>query len=268
MPNNKRSDFRQKEAETSTWTLIKLLTLLIPFHLLVTAPSSAYAFEWSSSNIQLLYGNDFEFGVDARTTITVEHAHGWQYGTNFFFVDIVDRNDIGVEVYAEAYTYLSLNKLSGYKFSIGPVQDISLVAGLNISDHPENDYFKAYLLGLSLDLSNPLFNYLQLDVAAYKDDSVKGRYGLQITPVWSLPFTVGSVNFKFRGFTDFKTGNTNSSGHFQILAQPQLLLDIGDLAGWKKNSIYVGTEYSLWHNKFGVKGVDESVVQAMIIGFF
>ena len=111
---------------------------------------SADAFDWTASDIQLLYGNDFEFGDDERITVTVEHGHGWQYGTNFFFVDIADRNDIGVEIYAEVYSYLSMNKLTEYVWSLGPVKDVSLVAVLNISNKPENDNFKAYLLGLSL----------------------------------------------------------------------------------------------------------------------
>jgi hypothetical protein len=45
-------------------------------------------------------------------------------------------------------------------------------------------------------------------------------------------------------------------------------LDIGYLAGWKNDIVYVGTEYSYWHNKFRAKGIDESVVQVMIIGLF
>lgn len=229
---------------------------------------TANAIDWTSSNIQALYGNDFEFGDDERSTVTVEHAHGWQYGTNFFFVDLLDRNDIGFEVYAEVYSYLSMTKISGRQWSLGPVKDISLLAGLNISNKPESNNFKAYLFGLSFDMSNASFDYLQLDVAAYKADDLSGRYGLQITPVWSVPFEIASLKFKFRGFTDFRTGNTNASGHFHILAQPQFLLDMGDLVGWKSDKVYVGTEYSLWHNKFGEKGVDESVVQAMIIGFF
>ncbi|MGR9053237.1 MAG: DUF5020 family protein [Gammaproteobacteria bacterium] len=243
--------------------ILALLAVLYP-----VLPTQVWAFDWSSSDIQLLYGNDFEFGVDERTTVTVEHADGWQYGSNFFFVDMVDRNDTGFEVYAEVYTYLSASKISGFDVSLGPIKDVSLVAGLNIDNQPENDHFKAYLLGLSFNLANSLFDYLQLDVAAYKDDGIKGRYGIQITPVWSIPFELGLVHLKFRGFTDFKTGNTSASGHFHVLAQPQLLMDLGHLVGWRKDTVYVGTEYWLWHNKFGVKGVDESVVQAMIIGFF
>jgi len=117
-------------------------------------------------------------------------------------------------------------------------------------------------------LANPLFDYLQLDIAAYKADDISRKYGIQIKPVWSLPFEIAAIKLKFRGFTDFRTGNTNASGNFHILAQPQFLLDIGYLADWKSDTVYIGTEYSYWHNKFGVKGVDESVVQAMIIGFF
>ncbi|GAB4266984.1 MAG: outer membrane protein OmpK [Methylomicrobium sp.] len=228
----------------------------------------AHAFDWTSSNAQILYGETFEFGDPKRVTATVEHAHGWQYGTHFFFVDVADRNDIGVEVYAELYSYLSWNKTTGRTISFGPVKDVSLVLGLNIGNEPERDHFKAYMFGLSFDLAKEWSDYLQLDITVYKADDLSGRYGIQFTPVWSIPFTLGGVNFKFRGFTDFRTGNTNAPGNFNILAQPQMLLDIGALAGWRRNTIYIGTEYSYWHNKYGVKNVDESVVQGMIIGFF
>jgi nucleoside-specific outer membrane channel protein Tsx len=235
---------------------------------LVVSSQSISAFDWTSNDVQVLHGNDFKFGDKERTTVTVEHSDGWQYGSNFFFADIVDRNDIGVEVYTEIYPSLSLNKISGHDWSVGPIKDISLMAGLNISNKPEKDNYKAYLLGLSFDLSNSLFDYLQLSVSSFKDDSISNKYGMQITPVWGFPFKLAELKFKFRGFTDFSFGSTNASGIFTILSQPQLLLDVGDLAGFKSDKVYVGTEYSHWHNKFGVKGIDEHVVQVMIIGFF
>lgn len=245
-------------------SLVNLLTLAI----FLSFSNLCHSFDWSSSNIQQLYGRDFEFGEPERYTTTIEHANGWALGKNFFFVDLVPRNDIGLEVYAELYSYLSLNKLTDMDLSIGFIKDVSIFAGLNISNKPEHDHFAAYLAGLSLDLSNKYFDYLQLDLAVYKNDAVSHKYGFQITPVWSYPFDIASVKFKFRGFTDFRTGNTNNSGIFHILAQPQMLLDIGDLLANKPDTFYIGTEYSYWHNKFGVKGVDESVVQAMVIGFF
>lgn len=229
---------------------------------------NVFAFDWTSNDIQLLHGSGFELGAPNRTAVTLEHSDGWKYGSNFFFADIIQRNDMGAEIYTEVYSYLSFNKITQADFKFGPIKDISLLAGLNISNKPEQDNFKAYLLGLSFDLSNPWFNYLQLDIAAIKNDNVQGRYGIQFTPVWSIPFSLGSFKLKFRGFTDFQTANSSSAGSFQILSQPQLLLDIGDLAGWQKDKLYIGTEYIFWHNKFGIKGIDESVVQAMIIGFF
>lgn len=245
------------------------LAKLLPIFLILNLVSfSAQAFEWTSTDIQLLYGNDFKLGDKDRATVTLEHSNGWQYGSNFFFIDTVARNDIGIELYAEVYTYLSLNKISGHDWSIGPIKDISLMTGLNISNKPENDNFKAWLLGLNLEFSAPLFDYLQLSISAYKDDNVRNKYGMQMTPVWSLPFELAELKFKFRGFTDFNIGNTNAAGRFTILSQPQLLLDVGDLVGLQSNKVYIGTEYSHWHNKFAIKGVDEHVVQAMIIGFF
>ena len=247
--------------------LIKLAKYSCLIVLFFTAPW-VHGFDWTSSNIQLLYGSDFELGDKDRTTVTVEHANGWKYGKNFFFVDVLNRRDIGVEVYAEVYSYLSLSKITGKKVEFGPVKDIAVLAGLNISNKPENDNFKAYLAGISFDLGNQWFDYLQLDIAAFKNDNVSGKYGMQFTPVWSLPFSIADVKFKFRGFADFRTGNTNNSGNFNILAQPQMLIDIGDLAGWKSDKIYIGTEYSYWYNKFGLDDVEESVVQGMIIAFF
>ncbi len=257
-------------SETGQFSGYKQVLFLQTFTLTLLLSWSAFcpAFEWTSQNIQFLYGSDFELGDPDRETITVEHADGWQYGTNFFFVDTAFRNDVGVEVYAEVYSYLSLNKTTGLNFKLGPIKDISLVAGLNISNQPEKDNFKAYLAGISFDLSNSLFDYLQLDITGYKNDSVAGKYGLQVTPVWSLPFSLADIQFKFRGFTDFRWGYTNSHGNFLILAQPQVLVDIGDLLGWKADKVYMGTEYSYWHHKFGLTGVNESVVQGMIIAFF
>ena len=247
---------------------MKTLKLISFVFLLSLISQTSYAFDWMSNNVQFLYGSDFELGDPDRTTTTVEHANGWKYGQNFFFVDIINRSDVGTEVYAEVYSYLSFNKVTGANFSLGPIKDISLYAGLNISNKPENDNFKAYLAGLSFDLSNKYFNYLQLDIAAYKSDDVSGKYGVQFTPVWSYPFQIGPAKFKFRGFADILTRNTNNSGNFSLLTQPQVLLDIGDLSGIKTDTIYIGTEYFYWYNKFGIKGVEESVVQAMAIVFF
>ena len=137
------------------------------FWLLVVLTERANAFDWTASNIQLLYGDNFELGTSERTTLTVEHGHGWKYGTNFFFADMVNRSDIGFEIYAEVYSYLSMSKITGKDWSVGPVHDFALMGGLNISNRPEERNFKAYLFGVSFDLSNHYIQHLQRLLPTY-----------------------------------------------------------------------------------------------------
>ena len=65
---------------------MKQIACLTVIFLLCIFSQTSYSFDWTASNIQLLYGSDFEFGDRDRTTVTVEHANGWKYGQNFFFV--------------------------------------------------------------------------------------------------------------------------------------------------------------------------------------
>jgi len=222
-------------------------------------------FTWTSSNIQGLYGGDFILSEPQRGTVTIEHAHGWKYGDNFFFVDMY--NSQGFEVYAEVYSNFSLSKITGKKVAWGVVKDVSLMLGLNISNRPESRRFQAYLWGVNLDLANAYFDYLSLSIAAYKDDAV-ASYGVQITPVWSYSFHLAQLGFKFKGFVDIKDGKSNAEGNVTMLAQPQILLDVGALSGWKSGVVYMGMEYSYWLNKYGIKGKDESALQGMVSVFF
>ena len=82
--------------------LIKLAKYSCFIVLFFTAPW-VHGFDWITSNVQLLHGGNFELGDKDRTTVTVEHANGWKYGKNFFFVDVLNRRDIGVEVYDAVY---------------------------------------------------------------------------------------------------------------------------------------------------------------------
>jgi nucleoside-specific outer membrane channel protein Tsx len=114
--------------------------------------------------------------------------------------------------------------------------------------------------GISLDI--PHTEFIQLDVMALKQDDVNS-IGIQITPAWSIPFSLGGLSFKFRGFLDWVSASA-TGGVDYILTQPQLLLDAGQLLG-HKDRLYVGIEYWYWHNKFGIKGITEQSAQAIIM---
>lgn len=222
-------------------------------------------FEWTSNNIQFLSGSGFELGSSHHNTITLEHADGWKFGENFLFMDFTQRDDIGLEVYGEWYPRLSLKKLLNKDLSLGVFKDLSIVSGINAGSEPSSDPFIAYLLGAGISFDIPYAEFVQLDIMAFKSDDVNST-GMQITPVWSIPFSIGGLNFKFRGFLDWVSASA-TGGEDYILTQPQLLLDAGDLLG-HKNKVYAGIEYWYWHNKFGIKGVTEQSIQATLLYSF
>lgn len=238
---------------------------LIILTLLYFVPLTSHAdnvFEWTSTNIQLLTGDGFELGSSRHNTVTIEHADGWRYGENYLFMDIIQRDDIGLEVYGEWYPRLSLNKISNKDLSFGLIKDFSIVGGINAGSEPSNDPFLSYLLGGGISLDIPHTEFIQLDVMAYKQEAVN-NVGIQITPAWSIPFTLGGLDFKFRGFVDWVSAAA-TGGVDYILTQPQLLLDLGQLSG-HKDKLYLGIEYWYWHNKFGTEGVNEQSAQATIM---
>jgi nucleoside-specific outer membrane channel protein Tsx len=124
----------------------QLVVVLMLFANMALAEPSA----WRSSNIQLLFGNQYELGPTTRESITIEHASSWRYGESFFFSNIFNRRDEGTEFYAEFYPRISWKVVNGISPSLPLLDDLSLVAGLNIGNLPRKDPFKAYLLGTGL----------------------------------------------------------------------------------------------------------------------
>jgi nucleoside-specific outer membrane channel protein Tsx len=238
------------------------LLILVFFYFVSLASHAENIFEWTSNNIQLLSGDGFELGSSRHNTVTVEHADGWRYGENYLFMDIIQSDDIGLEVYGEWYPRLSLNKIANKNLSFSVVKDFSIVGGINAGSEPANDPFVAFLLGGGISFDIPHTEFIQLDVMAYKQEG-GDSIGIQITPAWSIPFSLGGLNFRFTGFVDWVSADA-TGGVDYILTQPQLLLDVGQLSGHDKK-LYVGIEYWYWHNKFGIKGVNEESLQAMLL---
>ena len=72
---------------------------------------------------------------------------------------------------------------------------------------------------------------------------------------WGLPFNVGTVPMKFQGFGNYITpkglGTTD-----ETLIRSSLMVDVGQLAFNKENTVWVGVGYEHWHNKFGNQDQD------------
>ena len=227
----------------------------------ITCTHADGIFEWTSNNIQVLHGSGFKLGTDERSTVTVEHANGWRYGDNFMFIDFIQRDDVGLEVYGEWYPRLSLSRLSDKNLSFGIFRDFFVVGGINASTEPDGDSFKAYLLGLGTSFNLRGDGVINLNVMAQKHDQVNST-GIQITPSWSIPFELGKMKLRFDGFIDWVSADSSGGKPF-ILAQPQLLLDVGHLIG-HSGSIYAGIEYYYWRNKFGIDGIHDKALQGML----
>lgn len=245
--------------------------------------ASSAAAQWSSTEIHLTQGKlqTPEFvpnGADASTRIlTLQHASGWQYGDNFFFVDYLnDDNDDDFnngDFYAELYLNFSLSKITGHSVGAGPVQDVGLLAGFNMAGDAK---VRKYLPGLRLSWKLPGFAFFNTDFMAYLDDSKGVSQGgapkesdaemLDIN--WAYPFTVGNQSFSVEGHAEYLTERKNEFGQMQphwILAQPQIRWDAGNALFDAKDQLFLGIEYQYWQNKLGDSNTDESAVQFLVV---
>jgi len=230
--------------------------------------------EWSDTEVNYQYGTRFEepFNPDhvTKNIVTLQHASGYKWGRNFFFVDFLksdSADDNAGEVYGEWYTNLSLSKVTGAKLSFGIIKDVNLTAGFNYGAKNTGANPRVFLPGITIDLNVPGFTFFNVDVLAYIDrgkfkpnsgttfdNCGENKTSYQINPHWQLPFRLGPTKWSFEGHVDFIGERADCEN--EILAQPQLRLDVGNFFG-KADTVYVGIEYQYWRNKFGFKDVDE-----------
>lgn len=250
---------------------------------------------WGNTEVQLQALGELERpgtgGTADTTIITFQHAGGWEYGDNFFFMDYSRysvNNDANFpvedssELYGEWYSNFSLGAISGNDLSFGPVKDIGVVAGFNFA--PEVD--SAWVLpGVRFALDLPGFAFAQIDVTGYihqgggSADSpvftvVDEDSSFMIDFAWAYPFKIGSTSWSIEGHLEYIDGRTqvNNFGTTEleswILFQPQIRLDLGEVLGQKAQRLFVGIEYQYWKNKLGEKGTDDNTAQLLAVWRF
>lgn len=241
------------------------IKMLISLGLLAMTGGAANAADWSSSNVQILQGNDFQLGTKNRTILTYENSLGWKYGDSFIFVDVTEPTTEGTAYYSEWSPRLSLSKITGKKLSYGIVKDVMIATTLEMGNGT-----RGKLVGVGLPLKLPNFAFANLNIYARQSErdfaDTQTNMGGQVTATWKRPFAVGSTKWSFEGFVDYawgEKGGTNPKEN-SIVAAPRLLLDVGSVTGSKPGVLEVGIEQQIWRNKFGVKNVDEDVTQAMV----
>ncbi len=242
----------------------------------------AKALDWSVTELHFQYGNldvpTFAGGGHEQTFIlTLQHASGWKYGENFFFIDFV-RDEFGVEdnIYGEIYLAFSASKILGVDISLGPIRDVSLVAGYNYDDDAK---VRKFLPGIRFDFDFPGFVFANLDITGYIDDNEgmsergapKESDSWHVNTAWKYPFYIGKAKFSFEGHIEYIDNRRNEFGgrvSSWWLAQPQLRFDLGHALYGRADQLFIGTEYQYWENKLGDRNTDESVFQALLVWQF
>lgn len=252
---------------------------LLILSLCLCSPDGGAA-EWSNTEAQLQYGhldNPYTGGGADTTILTLQHASGWQYGDNFYFVDFLndDRGDGFNEkdVYAEWYSNFSLGKITGCDLEIGPFADFGLVFGYNFAADAN---VGKVLPGLRLSWDVPADGaFLNTDITGFIDDSEgdiapKEGDSFMVDFNGAFPFTIGEQDFSIEGHIEYIDGRSSeSAGRVKnwILAQPQFRWDLGKALLDSPKQLFLGIEYQYWRNKQGTD-VDESAIQALLVWRF
>jgi len=258
--------------------------------LLLSAGTSVQAADWSDNSISYLYGTRFaEPGINGsiiKNIAEFTHVDGYKYGSNFLDVqtlfshsnDPADGGDNGAtEVYAVYRHQLSLNKVSGHDYKWGPVRDWSLSAGgdWNTKNTAFAPAKRMLVIGPTINFDVPGFwdfsvmyryesNHNGLAFAQEHDVHFDDTYYLETS--WGIPFQLGSIPFKFKGFANFvpakgKDGFGNDTVS-ETLVHSALLVDVGQLTFGKKDTFFAGVAYEYWKNKFGNNSADTPGTEA------
>ena len=225
---------------------------------------------WSDNSISYLKNvNDFQLlENDNINVITFEHASGHNWGDVFFFADRItaskdNNNGSYEETYGEASARLSLSYLTDKKLTMGAISDLYIAGTYEHSTGNSDGFgfgFNNYLIGVGASWDVKGFNYLSSNVYLAKNDDTDNDY--QLTVAWGYPIAIADHDIIIDGYIDWSSAADDHKADFHF--NPQIRLDVGKYFG-KAKFFELGIEYSYWHNKYGISGIDnESTVSAMV----
>jgi len=238
-----------------------------------TPPAADSFFLWTDTSVSVLpWGTGFEVDPSEQSTITLEHAHESKVGDLFMFVDFTRMHGAPAGLdkdtwYGEFGPRLSFGKLSGkdlshtfFKRSLFEIKDVLLALQYERGEDPDVAEAALVGLGLNLDVREAgllgglgKFNYVQLNIygrAELTEGTEHGFRDMQITMVASYPFTVGGSDWLLDGYYDWVLGLGSEQWSYHL--NPQLTVDLGELAGYAPRKFYAGVEIDLWWNKYQI----------------
>lgn len=189
---------------------------------------------------------------DPYWVLTLQHFSTWRYGSNFFFVDLVDSPGLAFfqgepGLYLEYAPVFSLGGLGVLRMpDDGVLRDVGVTGQINAgwtvgSDVGAFPIDRVFLEGIELAWSVPRFAVFNTQLLARQE---RGHDpGWQFTWVYTLPFSIGRANGALTGFFDLwsRAGGPGDDAYLVVVAQPQLLLHLYD-------NLQIGLELEPSHN--------------------
>lgn len=255
------------------------LTATAAVSLAVFGASGAFAADFSDTYVGYRHGTTFREPNNGnnieKNIFQLTHASGYKYGSNYFNVDtfISDKADRAnnsaagaQEIYVLYRTQLSLGKTTGLPTAFGPVRDVALTAGFdfNSKDTTFAPRKRAAVFGPTVKFNVP--GFLDVSVLYYRESNHRGIPGTirpdirfddttMLSASWGIPFQPAGLPMKFQGFINYSLEKgldyQNVKTAPETLMRTSLMLDVGQLAFDKKNTLWAGVGYEYWKNKFG-----------------
>ena len=259
---------------------LRCLSLLATAALLGLA-SAAHAADWSDTSIGYRTGSKFAepFGSNdiTKNIVSLTHASGYKYGSNFFNADFLmsdDKDPSGAgstsgaqDVYIVYRHTLDLEKVSGTSFKFGPMRGLGLTAGFDVNaktDAGYNSKKRMLVVGPTMMFDVPGFLNVSL-LALWESNAPYNTFTSTATPrytykthpmltaAWAIPLSQ-SIPLSFEGFANYITSKGKNEFGGDTAAETnidmQLMYDVSTLYGGK-GTFKVGLEYQYWKNKFG-----------------
>lgn len=220
---------------------------------------------FTSTNAQLLTGSGYELGSNDRDIFTFEHSRIFDRGDAFLFFDVTSEPASDeTSIYGEASLRIALPNSFQTNKSIPIIKGVYGASSIELGED-----IHSYLLGLGASLDIPNFQYFNINVFVRqshrnfveKDTDLGGQLNVN----WQLPFTLGNWHMQFEGHLDFSFSENGGDQpkHDNLNSAPRLLVDVSRWLG-SQELFFAGIEYQIWRHKFGIQGIHENVVQAMI----
>ncbi|MBF0207121.1 MAG: hypothetical protein HQK53_09550 [Oligoflexia bacterium] len=245
-----------------------------------------FAADWSDTSIGDRYGATYREPTIAKdikkNIVSLKHASGYKYGSNFFNVDLLSSNAddpangggggaLGIYL---VYQHTFSGKAFGAPFQAGIVRDLGLAAGFDFG--AKDDAFSSrvmkFAIGPKISFEVPGFldlalvylmehnhnsfaaNFPTTESRAHGSGDVKFSPTLALQLAWGIPFELG-LPWKFQGFMNYvgakgKDGNGVQTKP-ETLLEAALMLDLGQAIAAHKGTVYLGPQYQYWKNKFG-----------------